>query len=275
MTSYTELKVPDGVDDQFLYHFTKASTAIDHILNEGNLRLSPYTEMRDPLENKNLSSAISFQGDLPDDGTSIGDARELVDALKRKMRILSLTMDATGYIEDADRVFGRGYARSRMWEAYADIHTGVCLAFSANAMVTTFLNQLKAFGPTNIGPVDYSPGGFAAHPGAILDASKLTAAGTVPYLTSHIVDKKHNSAFWFLKQLDWETEFEYRLVVFAPQLEDSEPIFVPIEGCLKAIVVGERFDDNNLDIMRMCATSNGVSLWKLNWETGRPSAIRL
>ena len=37
---------------QFFYHYTSSEVAFEHILPERQLLVSPYSEMRDPLENK-------------------------------------------------------------------------------------------------------------------------------------------------------------------------------------------------------------------------------
>jgi hypothetical protein len=47
-----------------LCHYTSADAALDHIIPEGKLRMSPYARMRDPLENRELT----FVGSLPLDG---------------------------------------------------------------------------------------------------------------------------------------------------------------------------------------------------------------
>ena len=44
-----------------LCHYTRAEAALEHIIPSGNLRMSPYARMRDPLENHELT----FSGSLP------------------------------------------------------------------------------------------------------------------------------------------------------------------------------------------------------------------
>ena len=47
-----------------LCHYTRAEAALEHIIPSGNLHMSPYARMRDPLENHELT----FSGSLPLDG---------------------------------------------------------------------------------------------------------------------------------------------------------------------------------------------------------------
>lgn len=267
---FHELGTPAWMDggDHLLFHYTSAETALRHILPEGKLRMNPYEAMRDPLENKEIPFAIRLR---TESSASIDllDAQAAVRDMRNQMRLLSLTSDATGYDSPQLRAFGRGYARPRMWEQYGGKHTGICLAFDAGLMTRDFWEELQRHGSPACGPVEYTPGGFATSEARWLDGDGLTESNMLPALTAHIV--RHHHAFWFLKLCDWETEFEYRFVLFSPDANHKDPIDLPFGKALRGLVLGERFDSTVLPAARRLAQRYDVPLTRLHWRTGRPS----
>jgi hypothetical protein len=81
----------------------------------------------------------------------------------------------------------------------------------------------------------------------------------------------HHREFWFLKVLDWDTEYEYRFVVFAPTIAEDEPIDVPFGSCLRAVILGELFEADLVPRARALALELGAALCRLEWDSGRPS----
>lgn len=262
------LKVPDG--SQLLYHYTSAEAAVKGILGSGTLRLSPYAQMRDPLEYRELPRLLCYrdEGNHPD-RLPIDEARDTLASLRNRMRILSLTSDATGYDDDV-RAFGKGYARPRMWETYGRNHTGVCLAFDAAAMTNDegdFRKNLRTKGAANLRPVEYTEGGFIRHPARVLPDITDDASGT-EQMVRHLM--AHHDAFWFLKLLDWETEYEYRFVHF-PTAEESGPLDIQFGSALKAIVLGARFADSEIEEVMQRAETFAATVCQLRWDSGYPS----
>jgi hypothetical protein len=270
MESYGELNatVPG---DQLLYHYTRADTALNDVLPSGALRLTAYRHMRDPLENKEAPSMLRYSDDVDPNALPLSEAQQLIAELRGQMRILSLTMDATEYDDEEVHAFGRGYARPRMWENYADVHTGVCLVFSAGCMTGPFYEQIKRFGAATCGAVHYTQGGFLLSAGRTINAGALTPENATAVLTKHITD--HHEDFWFLKLRDWDSEYEYRFAVFAPTVSLGEPIDIPFGRCLRAVMLGERFNSALLPQMRELTAQLGIPLCRLDWSSGRPSVM--
>src|SRR5215218_7593821 len=133
---YYELSMAgfDDGPDQLLYHYTKADVALEAILPNRTLRLNPFAVMRDPLEYRDLPMMLRYGDQDAVERLPLREAQELIRDLRAEMRILSLTMDASGYNDERLRAFARGYARPRMWEQYGDAHRGICLAFSAECL---------------------------------------------------------------------------------------------------------------------------------------------
>jgi hypothetical protein len=262
----------DNPDRQLLYHYTRAEVALEAILPNRTLRLSPYSSMRDPLEYRELPLMMRYSG-TSSPRLPLRRAQEIISDLRAQMRILSMTMDAEGYTDEQIHAFGRGYARPRMWEQYAENHTGVCLAFSSSCLTGAFVNEMEREGAYNIGPVRYTEGGFVVSDARLLDGDQLREETAVEALTKHIV--RHNRDFWFLKLLDWETEYEYRFVLFNPTVPSDQPIDIPFGPCLKGIVLGERFDNDDLDRIRELSAELDVPLVRLDWRGGRPSTLEI
>ncbi len=262
------LSVPEG--RQLLYHYTKAAHALDHILPEKTLLMAPYATMRDPLEYHEIPRLLRYreEGDKPG-RLPIADARDSLADLRARTRILSLTSDATGYDDNELRAFGKGYARPRMWEAYGDNNTGVCLAFDADEFVGPggFRRSLEATGGTNLGSVGYTPGGFVRDEARVLpDVPDNSTAARRLY--EHLMS--HSEAFWFLKLCDWETEYEFR-VVHLPANHQDGPIPVRFAGELKAVVLGAKFDQRRVAQVSALARRLGSRICQLDWSTGYPS----
>ena len=137
---------------QWLYHYTTLETALVHILPEQRLRLSPFSRMRDPREYKRLSPPASgFIGDVSEEdlmrGYAATEAR--LNLLRDEFKLLSFTTDSESATEG---VYGRGFARSRLWEAYAGLGSGVCIVLRKQDALEVIRPQLEAFGRSAHGP---------------------------------------------------------------------------------------------------------------------------
>lgn len=256
---------------QLLYHYTSAEAALEGILRYGTLRLSPYAQMRDPLEYRELPRLLCYRDEgLHPGRLPLEEAHDTLTSLRNRMRILSLTSDATGYEDDGVRAFGKGYARPRMWETYGRNHTGVCLAFDAASMTddgADFRRNLRTRGATNLRPVEYTEGGFIRHPARVLPDIRDDERA-VDLMVRHLMT--HDVAFWFLKLLDWETEYEYRFVHF-PSTKEEGPLDIEFGSALKAIILGARFDDNYIDEAVTYGDNFTAEVCKLDWASGYPS----
>jgi hypothetical protein len=223
--------------------------------------------MRDPLEYQDIPLMLRYSDTSASDRLPLREAQQVIRDIRAQMRVLSLTMDATGYEDERLRAFGRGYARPRMWENYAEAHHGVCLAFSANCLTGPFREAVGCHGAVSVGPVKYTEGGFVVSEARVIDANGLTDANAPERLTKHVM--KFHDHFWFLKLLDWETEYEYRIVLFSPG--GSGPIDVAFGACLRAIILGERVGDSLLLRALEHGAAFGVPVVRLCWDSGRPS----
>jgi hypothetical protein len=133
---------PESVG-RWLCHYTTADAAFEHILPTGELRMSPYRLMRDPLEEHDLAFAAAwFPGSHPEAEAAYWGLMGRVAELRGAMRLLSLTMDAEDYSAD-DFLYAFGWARARLWEQHASNHAGVCLVFNRQRLHAAMVASLN------------------------------------------------------------------------------------------------------------------------------------
>jgi hypothetical protein len=94
-----------------LCHYTTADAAFGHIVPSGELRMSPYARMRDPLENRELPSGGGASGDETEAHVKLMD--RIVTAIRNvrdATRLLSFTVDAREGYTDSELPFMRAWA---------------------------------------------------------------------------------------------------------------------------------------------------------------------
>jgi hypothetical protein len=120
-------------DLTLVYHYTKASTALEFILQDRQLRLSPITESND--SNEAISHPVCVSGLPGERDQTAAASRRLKELVRKPHLIASFTRDAP------DDQLARnlpapmfGWQRDRMWAQYADNFRGVCLCFDRAAL---------------------------------------------------------------------------------------------------------------------------------------------
>lgn len=206
-----------------LYHYTTLSVALECIVRTQELRLSPFSSMRDPRESADWSISASGYGEGLDDVRGWVEFNREVNKLKSYFKVLSLTRDDVD-AADATNAFARGYAHPRLWEHCADNHRGVCLAFDAKTLIGRLEERLRPHGEPCHRQVEYTDAAIA--PGALnVLLEKLAESGASAAAAEHL----------FTKHSDWRTEMEYRFVV---QTETRDPVFVKVRRALRAVILG-------------------------------------
>jgi hypothetical protein len=255
----------------YFFHYTTREAAFEHILQEGKLRLSPYFRMRDPLEAQppSMSASMMVGPDLDAlsalSGTHV-EAQALLGQRRRETKLLSLTVDDLEY-EGPDADFGRGYARARMWEVYAEKHRGVCLVFRRERFEELAMAQIDARGGKAIsGVVSYTKTGL----GGTAAATLLPRVGVTSEQLAEDHLAKHARPLFLLKLDDWKSEHEYRFVELAP---GGDYTYVGFEDSLAAVIVGKEFPAWQVyGAIEMCRPSS-AQLWQMAWELNRPMPL--
>jgi hypothetical protein len=257
-----------------LCHYTTADAAFEHIIPSGELRMSPYARMRDPLENRELSFAFGTSGDDAENDDALMDmVTDAIRQLRDRTLLLSFTIDSKQGYTDDDLPFMRAWARARMWEQYASNHAGVCIAFDREPALDHMTAHLKEVSPAvERGRVIYSPRGF-----------RDTAAATVSL--DHFREDFDQSIATFVfslardlfraKTLDWQSEHEYRVTIVTDKTADDGYLFVPFgdASSVRAVILGERFPEWQVPGAKWACEQVGVELHRLQWLAGLPWSL--
>jgi Protein of unknown function (DUF2971) len=262
-----------------LCHYTTSATAFEAILVDRKLRFSPYARMRDPTESQRWRfgaafSPDSFQG-REDEAQTHGLAQRAADELKRQTKLLALTADASSYEGRGftDEMFGRGWARARMWEQYGENHRGACLIFDREILHRELTEGLRTGGVMGCweGQVSYTRSGVAGAIGAL--SFRLDNFKTKPMeeaLSDHL--EQHYRDLFLLKTLDWESEHEYRYVAHKP---DDDYLYIPFSDSLKAVIVGARFPAWQASGALKSCELVGATAYRLKWLHEGPLPVDL
>lgn len=257
-----------GEHGHFAYHYTTADAAFAYILPTQKLRLSRLAEMRDPIENKDWVQVL-----LPPPMWSIDDMRRFEATARRviyETKILSFTVDSP---EPGRRPeYSRGYARPRMWEQYADNHSGVCLVFDLASLKARIEVEVARFRRAMSGLVIYSDLPLEDHEAArSLDPTDLVVTGQGEYergLDMHI--DEHAQELFFRKITDWGAESEYRFIVMD---RGSGEVMLDFGDSLRAVVLGENFPAWQIPAAAELCRVSRIDLKQIRWGAFPPGVF--
>jgi hypothetical protein len=237
-----------------VYHYTSASVALEFILHDMRLRLSPVEDTNDPAEGGLPSPVVGDESD----NLLFFELEELVEG----RRLACFARDKPGSIYDyCPQLSFHGYARDRMWAQYADRHRGVCLFFDRNALERAFDEQFREKGIALTGAVQYhDQTGFAV---AHFDKTEYEQLGRVGWLRARCETKTRECSF--VKRSDWESEQEWRLV-FVPLSEGRDPCeSIWLRGALAAICVGHHFPEGLMPSIRAVCDREKINAFRLQY----------
>jgi Protein of unknown function (DUF2971) len=254
-----------------LFHYTSSATALDLILVDGRLRLGPPVGLNDPFESEPHWANL-IQDDPEDSSPPEMSIFEAISDLLRDRCRLACLVESGPNEWTSVRGYGDGWMRARMWAQYADNHSGVCLAFdrqrllsAANEMVSSKRLGLYA------DPIRYQTSGQPpADPIEIpLSRARSDLDLTVNELFPSVVHR-----LYFEKAWDWSTESEYRLLVHG-STDDAE--YVDIRRALTGVFVGPRFPEGRLnDLTSRCAPLAAEQrMFTVRWRNGFPVVMQI
>lgn len=251
-----------GEHGEGLFHYTRLETAIEKILPTLTLRMNPFSRMRDPRESKAWAvSATGFVGDLTGDELDGAWARgqHRMNEAKDRFKLLALTMDDP----ETPDPYGRGWARARLWDRYADGGRGVCLAFDRADLIRMVTAELEDLGlEPRCGPVEYKDGRLFEEIHFDIVALATDLEGTVRRQLS-----EHLDALFLRKLTDWRSEHEFRFIV---ETDDAEPVDVNIRGALRAVCLGPDTPAEYFPAVAELCRPSGIRVAKLVWWNSDP-----
>lgn len=255
--------------DELVYHYTSASTAFEHILREGTLRLGVYEGTNDPKESKTWQFNLGTN-----EGRDLGKyksqktSQQFSALLKANAKLACFATDTaplTGnHIED---ILNRGFCKPRMWAQYADNHRGVCLAFRRSAL----LAEIQAQASKAIilsGKVTYRNQPLVrpltAHE-FMIDVDLYESLGPLAYARSHL--QRHSQPLFFEKLQDWRDESEWRIVVLGTA---PGPLDIKYRDALVGVIHGADLDESLSWAIAEMTEGTSISHMGLLWKNSNP-----
>jgi hypothetical protein len=159
-----------------------------------------------------------------------------------------------------------------MWEQYGDRHRGVCLLFDAARLE----HAISEACPEHViykGKVNYSREGIARSCVQRIFVVSSVEDEDLTRVVSEYTDAHHDALF-FLKNRDFATEFEYRIVVAGAHDQPGE-VEVEVATSLVAVVLGERFPHGSALERFTRVRGFGRRLGLMHWTRGHPRVVRM
>lgn len=257
----------DRINDGSIYHYTTASILLSYIIPFGRLRFSPFKSSIDPRERIPLALALSVrevpgytEDGLPvddPDGSKFATINDIANEIARqKVQMLCFTNSYEplhpGFQMDRDG--DRGWAQAAMWTHFGGRHSGVCLEFDRSALLSNLERATKnSVGILN-GDVHYPNSGDRSKYLSNLEVDSIQQA-TRERIYGHLA--QNSTAAFFTKDSNWSYEDEFRVVALT---ECGEPVFAPIEGSLKRVILGDQVDPGMAEAIRWALGQSGIEV---------------
>jgi Protein of unknown function (DUF2971) len=185
-----------------------------------------------------------------------------LNLLRDEFKLLALTLDGE---DAAEGTYGRGFARSRLWELYAGGGSGVCLVLRKNETVRAIVPQLEALGRTAHGPVRYA--NERTHTNVMFSFEELFV-GDVEAIADRIAEQYLEKLF-LTKNTEWESEREYRFVVRSPAAYE----YVDVSSALVAVCRGPDSVRESEHALRYFASEFGLAIGYVEWSHNDPRLL--
>lgn len=272
-------------NEDVLYHYTKASTAIDFILFNEQLKFSGRTNSIDPTESRKANRRIVSTGHYVDLNKSkdfyneSNQLNNLVSNLEDSFNQISFCKNYIGHefaseyyysqFEGHEEIFG--FTKPRMWERYADNYSGVCLAFSKKKILA--VNEIKhkliykdveylKYSELGCRKVDYISGNY------------LLDVGYDKYKED--IEKIAESSF-FCKHIDYDGENEFRIGTYYEEercvaeeikgeFQFGKTMMLDTKECLEAIFISSYANMKQKNDLLDYAEKLNVPIIEMVWK---------
>lgn len=249
--------------DDFVYHYTKAETAIQKILPNRTLHVSPFLETKDPRESKEWSFTLWTSTTL--NGVDIAATDdEMTHLVKSTCKVLCMSIDGeiSGPFNPA-MVWERGFCRPRMWDQYAEHHRGLCFIFDRTKLDEALRKSTSSDALVIDGRVAYQNRWHTESEAFTINMDVVKRIGMVRYVEEHV--RTHVQHLFFEKATDWAAENEYRWVIWN-KVEGAHDF--EYGDSLRGIIVGPDFAQKSEIVA--AAKEHNCPLGQIHWKTGIP-----
>jgi hypothetical protein len=244
--------------DDILYHYTKTTTALEHILYKNELRLSDRVDSKDPIEN--MTHRTTIEG-----GTNgvvffkpshyMEVFNDIHERMRRLKQVCFCKNDMGDNFKDKpDKPYEfYGCMKPRMWEQYADNYNGVCLILSKAELLKQLDGNYK---PDDVKYVTYNDLNEKENK---IDSSELSESYYEACLEK-LVGKIDE--FIFHKHEDYKGENEYRICSYSDKVPN-----INIESAIKAIVVSGKNSQYYKEQLCTYGIELGIDVISIAWRS--------
>lgn len=236
-------------DSEFIYHYTRFSTAVNKIIPKRQLLLNYLANSNDPREYKKFIFAASYWPTNTVYNPKIQDDINN-SILKDDCKFLSFSTLYNDYF---------GFEYSNMWAHYGERHKGICLRINKEKFADE--NELTI-----------KKGLFKTISYYQLDLSKVFPHPEVQYPESQSQEdlkkylrnefrNEYMDYLYFMKREEWFSEHEFRLVIFS---ENPNNEYCSIKDSLSGIILGLDYDSKNDSKIYNIAQQVPVSMLEYN-----------
>jgi len=264
--------------DDALFHYTKVSVALEHILPDARLRLSLLRDTNDPREYK--FKLLNMQGwSLPPGAEELLDrAHPVFDRiLRNECRVVCFCTNAPPIVQTEDEELHQdpyssnvGWSKSRMWSQYGENHRGLCLVLSKAAILQQLATVQETLDWFASGAVTYLKEDRIPRSAVTLDGNLLANQGVERYCSGHI--ESYHEALFLTKHVDYRDESEYRFIV-ADHNGRNESL--NISNSLRAVVAGDRTPKVYFPLIRTLAEKYQAACRHAYWDRGKAHLLQL
>lgn len=268
--------------DDIVFHYTKATTAIDFILYNNELKFGRGKQSNDPIESSQAERCTVYHsfGKQEDENHpyEINELHEFIEDLEMRFHQISFCKNFMGEefgskyyhtsFEGHEELFG--FAKPRMWDQYADRFTGVCLAFSKNKILD--LNNLKLeLVSDNMEYLTFQQ--LRERKVGNIQGEFLIKVGKLDYKAK--LEEQTKKSF-FYKHQDYSGENEYRIGTFYDKDKCSvdrvrgklifdKSMMLDITNCIETIFVSNYANNRQKSDLLEHAKALNVPLVEMNW----------
>jgi len=244
-----------------IFHYTKKTVGMEHILTNMSLRFGLYSKTNDPHEyHDRLTSAV-----LDGDRYNADIFESLSEIYAKHLRNTKIACFCRNVPERKD--FYPAYEKTRMWSQYGGDHEGLCIAFSKEKLLSQVKEETKHVYSGNVKYFRKRERlGISTHfmEDPLLDTDQFE------YIKKHIA-KNHQEMF-LMKHIDYRDEDECRIIIVDSEIHD---VFVNISDAIIGVIVGDRFPEiYEQTVIKLCR-ENGIDCYRYKFKEFQPTLSRL
>lgn len=260
--------------DDALFHYTKTSIAIEHILYTKKFKLSLLKDINDPREYKfKLFNTIWWS--RGQDGTIrelSNRAQTVINRILRyECRVMcfctnnkpTLILSDGSSIKD-EHACSEGWSKSRMWAQYGQNHYGICLVFSKRELESVLSKMKSQIRDLQTSYVQYSQQDEIDSGAITLNGNRLEKEGVEKYSFNHVIE--NSKELFFRKHIDYRDEAEFRVVIFDP---DKKLEYLDVSSLIKCVIVGDRTPEAYIRLISQMCTDLNIESRKAHSDRGK------